>query len=217
MTSAIVQLLVANAGVQALVGLNKAATKYKVFTVVADQDEIAPYITVYKAQNNPESATSKDEISDLDYPKVIVRCVSTVFRESELMFEAVRMALDNVSAIQSGYILQRIWLADDRDDYDSGANLFLHVAVFGVEQKRAPSSIYEYLATNGFVLWGGLWNWAANGNNLPSAGDVQAGKIWITEDDRGLPGDPNFYPAGTQMTATVDGATLFSQFNFNLA
>jgi hypothetical protein len=217
MTSAIIQLLVSNAGVQAVAGLNKAGTKYKVFAVVADQEEIVPYITVYKAQNNPEVSTSKDEISDLDYPRVVVSCFSTNFRESELMFEAVRIALDNKSAIQSGYILQRIWLVDDRDGWDKDASLFTHQATFAVEQKRAPSSIYEYLATNGFVLWGGLWNWGDHSNNLPSVGDVQAGKIWITEDDRGVPGDDNYYPAGTQMTATVDGVNTFDEFNFNLA
>jgi hypothetical protein len=216
MTSAIIQLLVANAGVQALVGMNNANTKFKVYAVVADQGEVAPYVTVYKAQNNSESATSKDEISDLDYPRIVVSCFSTAFRESELMFEAVRIALDNVSAIQSGYILQRIWLVDDRNGWDQGASLFTHQATFGVELKRAPSSIYEYLNTNGFVLWGGLWNWAANGNNLPSV-DVLEGKIWITQGDRGIPGDLNYYPDGTQMTATIDGANAFDEFNFNLA
>lgn len=136
MTSAIIQILVANAGVQSVVGLNKAGTKYKVYPVRADQDEIQPYITVFKGQNDPILATSKDEVSQLDYPRITISCWAIEFRDTELMFEAVRNALDNDSSTFGSYNIQRLWIVDDRDGWDPESKLYVHVAVYGVEQKR---------------------------------------------------------------------------------
>ena len=219
MTSGIIQILVNNVAIQALARLNSAGTKYKVYPVRADQKEKAPYITVFKFFNDPITSSDKDEPSGLDYPKVRVACWSTTFRESELMAEAVRAALDYKSLTSVGYDLQKIWLVDDRDGFDpdpNGGGLYCHISDFGIELKRSPGSIYDYLSESGFVYWGGLWNWAAHSNNLPTV-EVLSGKIWITEGDRGVPGDENFIPDGTLMTATVEGATAFNQFNFNLA
>jgi hypothetical protein len=136
MTSAIVQMLVANAGVQAVAELNKAGSKYKVFTVVADENEIAPYITVYKSGTDPVSALDKDQASDLDYPRITIACWSTTFRETELMFEAVRAALDNDSETIVGYNIQRVWLVDDSEQFDPKSKLFVNISSFGVEHKR---------------------------------------------------------------------------------
>lgn len=137
MTSGIIEILKENAGVQALVGENAAAGKYKVYPVVAPQGESIPYITVFKGLNDPLSSLTKDLESMLDYPRVTVTCWHKNFRPTEEMFEAVREALDNQGFTDAaGYDFERVWLIDDRDGFDPQSNLYCHVAVFGVEQKR---------------------------------------------------------------------------------
>jgi hypothetical protein len=216
MISGVIQVLVKNAAVQAVAQLNRAGDKYKVYPIRADQGESVPYITVRLAQNDPVTNSDKEEPSHLDYARVNVTCFSTTYREVELMAEACRSALDYFSGTEVGYHLQKMYLVDEVDGFEPSTTAYSHSQIYAVELKRNPGVIYNYLQEEGFTYWGGLWNWADNGNALPSV-EVLAGKIWVTEDDRGEPGDENYYPAGTLMTATVDGASTFAQFNFNLA
>ncbi len=216
MISGIIQVLVNNAAIQALAKLNKAGDKYKVYPVRADQSEKAPYITVFQSSNDPVTSADKTEPSHLDYVKVTVTGWSLSYREAELMAEAIRAALDYKSLTSVGYDLQKIWLINDFDGYNPDTKLYCHPMEFAIELKRNPGSIYDYLQEAGFTYWGGLWNWEIHENALPTQ-EILAGKIWITQGDRGVPGDENFIPDGTLMTATVDGASTFAQFNFNLA
>jgi hypothetical protein len=135
MTSGIIEILLDDTGVTTLVGLS--GSKYKIFPVVAPQQTEPPYLTVFKGSNNSTTSLSKDEISGLDYPIVTVNCWSKVFRDTELLFEAVRTALDNKqSDTDVGYVFNRIWLVDDRDGFDNEQQLYVHVCTFGLEQKR---------------------------------------------------------------------------------
>lgn len=214
MTSGIIEILVEDTGVQNMVGRNAADTKYKVYPVVAEQGEEQKYITVFKAQNDPVTSLTKDLASELDYPRVTVACWSVSFRESELMFEAVRLALDNQSMdTNAGYLFNRIWLVNDRDGFDVSARMYVHVAEFGVELRRLGGEIFQPVIDSGFVLWGGIWNWAANSNSPPSG---PVGKVWITADQLGNPGDQHYYPADTMMVSKVDDAAAFEDFVFYL-
>lgn len=216
MTSGIIEILTENPGIQALVSRDVDNQKYCVFAVRAEQGNTINYITVFKAQNNALSSLTKDLPSELDYPRVVVTCWSKNFRVTELMFEAVRLALDNMSAqTDNGYNFSRIWLVDDRDGYDQEAQLFCHIATFGVEVERAAGDIWQSLIDNNFMTWGGYWVWADHSNNLPT--DVQAGRVWLTYDARGVPGDVNFIPPNTLMIATSDTASTFADFTFNIA
>lgn len=137
MTSGIIEILTENAGVQTIVGLNERGDKYKIFPVVAPQKTEPNYITVFKGQNNATISLSKDLESMLDYPLVTINSWSKSFRDTELMFEAVRDALDNQGfTTDAGYTFNRVWLVDDRDGFDNEQQLYVHVAVFGVEEKR---------------------------------------------------------------------------------
>lgn len=138
MTSGIIEILTENAGVQGVVSRDNADQKYCIFPVRAEQGNKVDYITVYKAGNDALTSLTKDIESLLDYPRVVVTCWSKNFRTTEIMFEAVRAALDNISAeTDNGYNFSRIWLVDDRDGYDNEANLFCHIAIFGVELDRS--------------------------------------------------------------------------------
>jgi hypothetical protein len=137
MTSGIIEILTENVGVQALVGENNREDKYKIFPVVAPQKTEPNYITVFKGSNNATLSLSKDLPSMLDYPLVTVNCWSKVFRQTELMFEAVRAALDSQGfTTDAGYVFNRVWLVDDRDGFDNEQSLYVHVAVFAVEEKK---------------------------------------------------------------------------------
>jgi len=216
MTSGIIEILTENAGVQALVSRDQNDQKYCIFPVRAEQGNDINYITVFKASNDALSSLTKDLVSEIDYPKVVVTCWSKNFRVTELMFEAVRLALDNKSSqTDNGYNFSRIWLVDDRDGYDNSANLFCHIATFGVEVQREAGEIWQSLIDNNFMTWGGYWTWADHGNALPT--DVMEGRVWLTVDARGVPGDMNYVPPDTLMIATTNNATQFSDFTFNLA
>lgn len=137
MTSGIIEILTENVAVQTLVGRNERDDKYKIFPVVAPQNTEPEYITVFKGSNNATLSLSKDFPSMLDYPQVTVNCWSKVFRNTELIFEAVRDALDNQGfTTDAGYTFNRIWLVDDRDGFDQEQGFYVHVAVFAVEEKR---------------------------------------------------------------------------------
>lgn len=137
MTSGIIEILIEDTGVQNLIGRNVENTKYKVFPIRCPQGEKQPYITVYKTGEGSTQSISKELVSSLDYPNVTVVAWSLIFRETELIFEACRAALDNVSSITNvGYNFQRIWLVDSRETFDDSAGLYANVMVFGIELKR---------------------------------------------------------------------------------
>lgn len=225
MISGIIEILIENAGVQAMVGKTPDDAKYKVYPVIAEtvdaQDNKITncYSVVFQSSAEVEVGLAKDEPSTLDYPRVTIASYHKNFRHTELMGEAIRSALEVGQVItDNGYDIERVWLIDQRDTFDPGPGLFACIQTFGVEYKRSDGSAFAALSRNGYTHWGGMWNWAAHSNNLPGAGDnVIAGKTWLTEDDRGVPGDPNYYPAETLMVAKIDGASSFDEFSFNLA
>lgn len=222
MTSGIIEILIENAGVQALVGLTPDNAKYKVFPIIAEEKDKAGnlitsrYISVWQGSIEAEASLTKDLPSMLDYPRFTVACWDKNFRPTELMAQSVRLALE-AGGIETnnGYLFNRIWLVDHREIFDPKSGMYGTILTFAAEVKRVDGSIFEVLVENNFMSWGGYWNWAAHGNALPT--DVRDGRVWLTEDDRGVPGDPNYYPADTLMIATSDDADDFNDFTFNLA
>lgn len=137
MTSGIIEILLDDATVTDLVGLNRRADKVKIYPTRAPQGETEPYIVVAKVSNNVSTSLTKDLSSLLDYPRYNVACYAKIFRETEILFEAVRAALDNKQSItDAGAVFTRIWLSNDFDAYDDTAQVYCHVAVFDAELKR---------------------------------------------------------------------------------
>ena len=60
--------------------------------------------------------------------------------------------------------------------------------------------------------WGGLWNFAGNGGDFPTA--IKAGKLYVAEDDHGAPGDADYVAAGTWMASKVAGADAFNEYYY---
>ncbi len=138
MTSGIIDILIDSAAVQASVGMNKAGDKWKVYPMVCPQPEDQPYIVVEKTANARQTRSMGKEIeSTLDYPTYNVLCYAKNFRKTEELNEAVRAALDNVSATTSVCTFQRVWLVTDYDRFSNDLDLYVHVATYGAEQERA--------------------------------------------------------------------------------
>ena len=135
MTSGIIEILTDSVAVQSLVGQNEAADKYKVYPFKAPQTEKGPYIVVAKTSNSSISQGKEIE-STLDYPTYDVLCYAKNFRTTELLHDASRNALDNVTSITEVCVFKRIWLVTDRDAFDESAEMYVHVATYGAEQYR---------------------------------------------------------------------------------
>lgn len=130
MTSGIIEILIEDAGVQAIDGLQRSDDTYKVFPVVnmCKEGETQPYIVVFKSSNDP--VTGKGCNGLLDIPQFTVQCYGKNFRQSELMFEAVRAALDNKQSTTTYYKFDWIRLANDRDGFDNENQVFVHQCEF---------------------------------------------------------------------------------------
>ena len=135
MTSGIIEILTDSVAVQALVGQNEAADKYKVYPFKAPQTEKGPYIVVAKTSNNGQSQGKEIE-STLDYPTYDVLCYAKNFRTTEQLHEATRAAIDNMGSITAVCEFKKIWLVTDRDAFDESAEMYVHVATYGAEQYR---------------------------------------------------------------------------------
>ena len=142
MTSGIIEILIEDAGVQAISGLQRSDNTYKVFPVVnqSKENEGQPYIVVFKSSNSP--VTGKDCNGLLDNPQVTIHCYGKNFRQTETMFEAVRAALDNKqSTTDAGYKFNYIRLVNDSDGFDANNNAYVHICTFECEVD------YSYVAT----------------------------------------------------------------------
>jgi hypothetical protein len=58
---------------------------------------------------------------------------------------------------------------------------------------------------------GGLWTFADNSNNFPTA--THSSTLYITTDSHGSPGDADYVPAGSWMISKIDGANEFSEYS----
>jgi len=135
MTSGIIEILTDSAAVQALVGQNEAADKFKIYPFKAPQTEKGPYVVVAKTSNSTQSQGKEIE-STLDYPSYDVLCYAKNFRTTEQLHEATRAAIDNMSSVTAVCEFKKIWLVTDRDAFDESAEMYVHVATYGAEQYR---------------------------------------------------------------------------------
>jgi hypothetical protein len=135
MTSGIIEILTDSVAVQALVGQNEAADKFKIYPFKAPQTEKGPYVVVAKTSNSTQSQGKEIE-STLDYPSYDVLCYAKNFRTTEQLHEATRSAIDNMSSVTAVCEFKRIWLVTDRDAFDESAEMYVHVATYGAEQFR---------------------------------------------------------------------------------
>ena len=138
MTSGIVEILIEDSNVQALIGLDDNS-QYKVYPMAAPQNVDAPYILVSELSLNP--TLSKGCPSTLDRPRYEVNVYSTDFLETETIQEACRVALDNGQSWTTSVVdFNSVYMVDRRDMYQLAqgqqAGLFVKIGVYEAASKR---------------------------------------------------------------------------------
>lgn len=142
MTSGIIEILIENASVQSLVGMDSRG-QYKIYPTRAPEGvEVVdtPYIIVSEVSLNP--TLSKGCPSTLDYPRYNVLVYSTNFRETELIQEACRICLDsgNSFTTDAGADFNLIYMIDRQDLFQlaqgQDGGLFVKHGVYVAETTR---------------------------------------------------------------------------------
>lgn len=138
MTSGLIEILIGNAQVQAIAGLESEEESgvYKVFPVVAPQNEKEPFITLRKTSNAP--TISKDCFSTLDTSAYELTTWSKAgFVKTEDMFEVCRRALETGTLVETEACdFKKIWLVNDWDWYDEKSDMFAHKGTFHASVAR---------------------------------------------------------------------------------
>jgi len=143
MTSGIIEILIEDSNIIALVGLDHRG-QVKVYPTVAPEQSPgyavdAPYVIVTETSLNP--TLGKDCPSTLDFPRYDVLVYSTDFRETEQIQEACRVCLDNGQAWTTETAdFDSIWMADRRDLFAPGSGqtggMYVKVGTYAAAAKR---------------------------------------------------------------------------------
>lgn len=141
MTSGIIEILIEDANVQALVGMD-ARGQYKIYPTRAPEgveNVDAPYIIVSEASLSP--TLSKMCPSTLDRPRYDVLVYSTDFRETEIIQEACRVCLDNGQQWSTDTVdFDGVWMVDRRDGWSVGTGqengMYVKIGVYEAMAKR---------------------------------------------------------------------------------
>ncbi len=128
MTSELIQILIANTGVQAAVGVSEITSKYKVYPFIAPDKEKQPFITVRKTGS--DTTGTANCIGTLDYGVYEVRCWGKNYITTEELHEVARVALETGNGI---------WMTNDKDEFDEGSDMYCHVGFYRTNETRSES------------------------------------------------------------------------------
>lgn len=138
MTSGLIEILINDPAVQAIASITSTVQVgiYKVFPVVAPQNEEEPFITLKKTGNTP--TLSKDCFSTLDTSTYETRCWSKAgFVKTEDMHEIVRRSLETgTTVVTEACTFKKIWLTNDYDFYDQASDMFCHIGIYSAHVVR---------------------------------------------------------------------------------
>jgi hypothetical protein len=142
MTSGIIEILIEDTDVQTLVGEDSHG-QYKVYPMVAPEGVTTPYVLVSEATLNP--SLSKGCPSTFDQPRYVVQVYSTDFRETELIQEACRNALDTGEGFttDAGANFDSVYMVDRGDLFSpaqgQGPGLFVKQGIYEACLRRVIS------------------------------------------------------------------------------
>lgn len=128
MTQGITHIINSDAGVQALIGQNKNATKYKVYPGLCDQPEQWPYTVVRVVSKIPIKCAGT-ATTRFTYTFLVIS-YSQNYLDAQVIDKAVFWSLDNKSGTFNGVNIRTIQFEDMKDDHVllQGGNI-LHAKV----------------------------------------------------------------------------------------
>lgn len=141
MTSGIIEILIEDPNVQAVIGQDTSG-HYKIYpTRAPERVEVtgAPYIIVQEASLTP--SLGKMCPSTLDNIRYEVLVYSTDFLQTEIIQEAVRVCLDNGQQWDTSLLhFDGIWMVDRRDAWSPGVGqdggMYVKVGTYEASAKR---------------------------------------------------------------------------------
>ena len=137
MIQGIIHLLINDTAVQQIVGKNKGNNKYKVYPVVAYQEEVEqgkPFIVCAISDNKPTEGRC---VSEKDYQDFDLYIYAEDYETIDSLSKAARLAIDGYKGIVNGVNLDSVRFKTWRDDFDSDAQLYLRVSTYlGVEVRK---------------------------------------------------------------------------------
>jgi hypothetical protein len=139
MIAGINEILVEDAGVQAVLGQNAAETKYKVYPIAAPSGEALPYITTSIVSSSPTLA--KGEASSLDMNSFAVHVHASSYDGIQELDDAVREALDEKQSItDAGFTFDRIIFANEYDRpelFNPDNPKYIRTLIFNAQVRRS--------------------------------------------------------------------------------
>lgn len=130
MTSAVINILIANTTVRNLVGKNRADDKWKVYPLGTPQVEIHPYVVVRTTGRVPVEC--KDGAATSWITTAEVSCYHKNYDDSLAIADACIAALDNVTGTYGGQRIYELRYADKVESYinTDGIGLYSQTLTF---------------------------------------------------------------------------------------
>lgn len=129
LVKAIVYILNTDTDFQAVVGQNKALTKYKAYAGICPQPEQSPYSVVRLSNKLPVNC--KGSRAETFNGAVAVHCYHKNYDDVVTLANAIINALDGKNGTFNGYRFQRVNYNDMADgDYNSEFHVFQRVIIF---------------------------------------------------------------------------------------
>lgn len=138
MIQSVIQILIADSAFKTAVGFNKAGNRYKVYPIVADQDEEPPYCVAFISSGVP---ISKDPNGSDQLTVEVVMCAKPgnigAYEKIDDLAEKARAALEAHSGLEStgGYTLS-LDVSNIRDGYDKDAGVMQRITTYSVIIER---------------------------------------------------------------------------------
>ncbi len=133
MIHSVIQLLIKDSKTAAKVGRNKANTKVKIYPVLADKDEEAPYTVLALMANEP--LDTKKQVSALDRVTFDTTTFGKEYHEVDEIDNAMRFCLDGFAGVSAGLEIE-IWFVTQKDGYDERGYL-ARISTYNAHVKRS--------------------------------------------------------------------------------
>lgn len=133
MISGIITLLLADSAVQTTVGANETGS-YKIYPVVAEQDERRPYVTIRRVGASP--AIVKNANSEVDAIVFNVVAYGETYKQCIDILNSIRTVLDNYKGSSATITYQNVWYNGSEDMFDKEDSTYVVADTYTMRVKR---------------------------------------------------------------------------------
>lgn len=134
MISGLVTLLTGDATVRTEVGAAAKGGGYKIYPIVAEQDEQKPYVTLRRISGFPNFG--KNEPSDKDQLRFNIAAYADTYKKCLDILAACRAVLENYKGTSSGVVFLNVWYVSSEDLFDKDDRTYVVVDTYDARIKR---------------------------------------------------------------------------------